>query len=67
VTITRRSLLTSLGVALPATLVAAGAEAATVPTLHHHKKRHTHSASAHQHRRKGHHTTAAISQPRTQA
>ena len=66
-TLTRRSLLTALGVALPVALTAVAAEAATPPSLHRHKKHHAHAASAHSRHRKAHHTTAAVAHPRTQA
>lgn len=64
--LTRRSLLASFGIALPVALTAVGAEAATVPTLHRHKRHHTHAANAHTRHRKPHHTTAAVDRPRTQ-
>jgi hypothetical protein len=67
VTLTRRSLLAALGVTLPVALTAAGAEAATVHALHHHKKHHARAISARAHHRKTRHATAAVAHPRTQA
>jgi hypothetical protein len=71
VTITRRSLLASLGIVLPAALAASEAEAATGPVRHHRTKHHVRAVSSRLHRRKIHHGTAhsaeGVIRPRTQA
>lgn len=68
-TFTRRSLLASLGVALPVALTAVGAEAATPSSAthatHHHrpKKHHSHASNTHTHHHKPRHSTAAVKKP----
>lgn len=72
-TITRRSLFASLGLALPVALTALGAEAATAPATapHHAKKHHGHTTNANthapHHHSKTHHTTAGLKHPQPQA
>lgn len=63
--LSRRSLLASLGGALPAVAVATAAQAATpLPHTSHHAKKHVHAASAHATRhRKTHHTAATPTSP----
>ena len=65
--LSRRSLLASFGVALPAVAVATAtaAQAATpLPHTSHHAKKHVHAASAHATRhRKTHHTAATPTSP----
>lgn len=58
--LSRRSLLASLGVALPAVAVASTAKAASPLLPKHHAKKHVHTASAHtSHHRKAHHAAPA--------
>ncbi len=65
--ISRRSLLASLGLALPAAVAAAGAQAATPTRMPHHAKHHVHTASAHVlHHHKPHRTASAM-RPHPQA
>jgi len=65
--ISRRSLLASLGLALLAATVAAGAQAATVQRLPHHAKRHMHAASTHTLHHRKVHRTASVQHSRPQA
>ncbi len=58
--LSRRSLLASLGLALPAAAVVTTAQAATFHHAHH-AKRHLHAASAHPlHHAKTHRTASAL-------
>jgi hypothetical protein len=62
----RRSLLATLGLALPAVLFAGGAMAATGDAIHHahHVRHHVHAASAHVlHKHHAHHGLAPASAP----
>jgi len=63
----RRSLLASLGLALPAAVAAVGAQAAVTPRLSHHSKRHVHTASAHTLHHHKPHSTASVTRSHPQA
>jgi hypothetical protein len=60
--LSRRSLLASLGLALPASVAATSARAdAVYRPVHHHTKRHGHVASSHKlHPHKTHRTASAV-------
>jgi hypothetical protein len=59
--ISRRSLLASLGLALPAATAAAGAQAATTSRLAHHGKHHLHTVSSRSlHHHKLHRTASTM-------
>ncbi len=65
--ISRRSLLASLGLALPATVATVDAKAAEARHLPHHARRHTHTASVrtlHHHKT---HRTASVMRVHPQA
>jgi type IV secretory pathway TrbD component len=67
VILSRRSLLASLGLALPVVAVATAAKAATVHhPIHPAAKRHLHASSHVPHHRKPH-RTAAAARPASQA
>jgi hypothetical protein len=56
--ITRRSVLASLGLAMPVAAIARGAQASTTPSRAHHDRTHAHSAHL-QHHGKPHRTASA--------